>query len=311
MNEIIFSVVICTYNRSHYLKRVLEKFPKVNFSIKSFELIIIDNNSTDDTKDVCNNFRNRYSQINFHYCFEKKQGLSIARNIGINLSKGKFVVFLDDDALVDKDWLNALFGTFENHNADVVGGKVELLFENEKPQWLENDLLIYLSHLDWSNEEIEIDLQKQWLVGANIAFKKSIFTEYKFLTILGRNGKTLLSGEETEICQRIQNKGGIIYFSPKAIVHHIVLPDRLMKNFFIKRFYYGAFSNAISEYLRDKSKKYIIKRLLRKQIHFIWNFIRIIFNKKNKIFRLYLNFSDICGYYKGFGFCIMKQKNQP
>ena len=95
-----FSIIICTYNRDKYIYNVLKSIAENDFPTEKFEIILINNNSTDNTEEECNRFRTDFPLPNYRYFIEKEQGLSYARNRGINKSTGDILIYVDDDALV-------------------------------------------------------------------------------------------------------------------------------------------------------------------------------------------------------------------
>ncbi len=120
------SVIICTFNRSSHLRNVLKSLSEQVVDEKLiWEIVVVDNNSKDDTFEVIKSFHNS-SYIPVRYVKEQKQGLSHARNRGIQESLGKYVAFTDDDAVVDKRWVSSLYETFQKYKCDCVGGKIYL-----------------------------------------------------------------------------------------------------------------------------------------------------------------------------------------
>src|SRR5208337_117373 len=118
------SVIICTYNRSGHLGNVLKSLSNQEFPHElQWEILVIDNNSSDNTFEVAGEFRST-SRVPVRYVKEEKQGLSHARNRGVVESKGKYVAFTDDDAITDCEWVNALYEAFQKYGCDCVGGKI-------------------------------------------------------------------------------------------------------------------------------------------------------------------------------------------
>ena len=101
------SVVVCTFNGEKRLRKTLNALVQQAFAREDFEIILIDNNSSDGTKEVIQNFRNDHSEYSIKYFFEKHQGLSYARNRGVEEASGKILAFTDDDGIPEKDWLSA------------------------------------------------------------------------------------------------------------------------------------------------------------------------------------------------------------
>src|SRR5574340_52790 len=108
------SVIICTYNRADLLKESILSVQNQDFPSDQYEIIVVDNNSADDTKDVVTETA-KDSPVRIIYVFEGKQGLSHARNTGINNSDGEIIVFTDDDVEAEKSWLRELVAAKIRH----------------------------------------------------------------------------------------------------------------------------------------------------------------------------------------------------
>ena len=117
------SVIICTYNRAQNLPQCIDILCRQDLDDDfKWEIIIIDNNSNDDTKETVKNIIAQYD-LPIKYVFEKEQGLNFARNRGIKESKGQYFAYIDDDILVTPKWLKSLYRALKNNDADSVGGK--------------------------------------------------------------------------------------------------------------------------------------------------------------------------------------------
>jgi len=227
------SAVVCTYNRCESLKRTLKSFSEVvSPEGYSWELVLVDNNSKDETKMIAEEFKEG-SGLNVKYIFEAKQGLSYARNRGINHSKGEIIAFTDDDVMVDRYWLSNIGRAFEEHDASCVGGKILPIWETPHPQWLRQDLHYMLALLDYGDKPFYVKSPIVW--GANFSVKADIFKKYGgFDTHLGRIPGRLFAGEETEFVRRILNEGEKILYDPDAVVHHYIPSDKISKKYFRK-----------------------------------------------------------------------------
>jgi glucosyl-dolichyl phosphate glucuronosyltransferase len=227
------SVVVCTYNRCESLKRTLKGFSEVVFPEGySWELVLVDNNSKDETKIIAEEFKEE-SGLNLKYVFEAKQGLSYARNRGINHSKGEIIAFTDDDVVVDRYWLLNIERAFEEHDVSCVGGKILPVWEIPKPKWLKHDLHYMLALLDYGDKPFYLKSPIIW--GANFSVKADIFGKYGgFDANLGRIPGRLFAGEETEFVRRILNKGEKILYDPNAVVYHYISSDKISKRYFRK-----------------------------------------------------------------------------
>jgi len=236
------SVVICTHNRAQSLKRTLHSLTTQTLPHSEFEVIVVDNASTDDTQTVVTSF----ADLPVRYIFESSVGLSIARNTGWQNAHNPYVVFIDDDAEADPVWLESILKTFAARvdQAVVVGGKVELVFPVQKPAWLEESLLFCLGNIDVGPGTIILDTTPFYLPGCNLAVSKQTLLDHGgFPTLLGRKGDNLLSGEEILLQQKIKAAGGSRIYTEAAQVKHHVERSRLTKKWFLKRMYWEGVTN--------------------------------------------------------------------
>jgi glucosyl-dolichyl phosphate glucuronosyltransferase len=261
------SVVICTYNRSEMLKDTLISFlDGVRIDI-GHELLVIDNNSTDHTREVVMSLAEKDPTIK--YCFESKQGLSEARNSGINASIGHIIAFVDDDVCFDKYWLVQLFDIFDrNQNVSCVGGRVLAKFESERPDWLGDDLLWAYGVTRYGDEEKTIT-SPDIPVGCNMAFRRDVFAKVMpFQTSLGRKGNNLLSNEENAMFSRIEEAGLKVLYSPRLVVHHRIPSGRTKRQWIFDRFYWQGVSDIILWQMRRQrlSRGALITRAVKETI---------------------------------------------
>ncbi len=230
------TAAICTYNRSDYLPDTIESLLKQNLPPEQYEIIVVDNNSTDDTAAIAAKFN---EAPNFHYRFEPRPGLSHARNTAVQAAAGKIIAFIDDDAIASPHWLIALLEAYALFpQAWAVGGKVEPRWEAERPTWLGDDLLPLLSMLDLGNTVRTLP-PSQELFGVNCSFRRRVFDELGlFRTNLGRQQNQLWGSEESELQARIQDRQQVIIYTPDALVWHRVPPERISYRYFMELAYY-------------------------------------------------------------------------
>lgn len=233
------SVIICTYNRSESLKRTLQSLKVMLVPDDTeWELLIVDNNSKDNTKEVVNDFI-KVSGLNCRYVFESKQGLSNARNRGVKEAGGEIVAFTDDDVIVDKYWIQNMAKVFKGNNVSCVGGRIFPIWEKPCPKWLVNNLwhlsCLYgpLALLDYGDNQFYLEKSTLW--GANFAVRKRMFGEYGYFnTFLGRIHGKLYAGEETAFIRKlIKNEEKVLYV-PDVTVHHCIPSKRMRKSYFRK-----------------------------------------------------------------------------
>lgn len=217
----LFSIIISTYNRHDLLSKCLDSLVVQSLESKYFEVIVVDNNSTDQTPAVVKSFQEEHPAIRLIYKFESEPGISPARNSGANQVKGEYLAFIDDDAQADKDWLLHAQELTEKSEANIFGGPIYPEFESKPPAWFKPDYEIR------SFGKLRRELRKhEFLSGSNIFIRKQIFESLGgFATDLGMMPEQRRFGEETQLQRRYrQNFDKSIIYDPKIRVNHLV-PD--------------------------------------------------------------------------------------
>ncbi|MDR5708488.1 MAG: glycosyltransferase [Armatimonadota bacterium] len=236
----MFSVVIPTYNRAETLKLTLQSVLAQRTDVPH-EVIVVDNNSTDGTREVVAAFA-RGATVDVRYILEPAQGSSAARNAGVAAARGEVIAFLDDDVIAAPGWLAALADAYaELPDAWCIGGRVTLRLPDLLPPWLaplDGLVASYLSQQDLGGGLVRIGYPKG-LISANLSVRREALEQVGgFSGRLGRFGGQLLSGEDIELCQRIQRAGGAVYYCGAASVAHLVSQSRLSKAFLRRRAYW-------------------------------------------------------------------------
>jgi len=245
------SVIICTYNRDKYIYNVLKSIAENDFSPEKFEIILVNNNSTDNTESECKRFRSDFPQTEFHYFVETNQGLSYARNRGIKEATGDILIYVDDDAAVQKEYLQAYYDFFEQHSqAMAAGGPIIPVYETQKPKWMSHFTLPMMTgHLYKGNRVLEFK-GGEYPIGANTAYRKSVFEKVGLFNVdLGRKGESLMGAEEKDIFDKMRSLGMKYYYLPGAILHHFISDARLTDDYFNRLTY----SIGKSERMRTKA----------------------------------------------------------
>ncbi len=222
------SVIVCTYNRERYIGKCLEHLHNQRADKKLYEVIIVDNNSTDQTAEICKAAVAKYPETTFNYFFEPNQGLSHSRNRGIRESKGTIIAFLDDDAFASPDYIFNLNQCFTSQSGvTAIGGKIIPVYETEKPSWMSKYLLPLVAAQDMGDRPKKF-MGKKFPIGANVAFRKEAFEKYGlFNTDLGRQGTKLEGGEEKDMFDRLKKDNEVILYEPAVSVQHIIPPTRV------------------------------------------------------------------------------------
>jgi len=230
------TVILSTYNRCEDLAGTLQSMAasRVASSV-TWEVLVVDNNSTDQTRNVVDGFCRRYPGL-FHYIFEPNQGVSYARNAGIANARGAVLAFTDDDVEVEPTWLQNLTAEMLNDSEWAgAGGRILPAQKFTAPDWLSNDLDtwagIVFAYFDLGNEAGELHRVPY---GANMAFRKAAFAKYGgFRTDLGRNPDDKIGNEDTEFGRRLMAAGERLRYEPSAIVYHHVVPARMTQEYFL------------------------------------------------------------------------------
>ena len=308
--QLNLSIIICTFNRCESLKDVLNSlFEQKSLENLFYEIIVIDNNSQDETKKMVDEFIPQFNE-KLRYVFEQQQGLSFARNRGIRESRGEILVFTDDDVILDSDWIKNIKFTFDTYSADCVFGKIILLWpEKNLPKWLAIDRRLWsvLGNLDYGDTLRTISSPKEDFFGANFAIKKDFLQEMGGFNInLGVKGNKHYLSEETDVFLKLLKNQKKILYNPLVIIYHKVSKNMLTKKYFKKWFYDGGnslavkFANARKTILRIPF--WFIREYLILMIQYTYYFI--IFNRKES-FRLYLRLI----YYFGALVTFLKKDN--
>ncbi|MDR2963330.1 MAG: glycosyltransferase [Bacteroidales bacterium] len=226
------SIIVCTYNREDCILEALLSLKDQTMPAEDYEIVLVDNNSTDSTPEICRQFIETNPELNIQFVRERRQGLSFARNTGIEKARSTIVAFLDDDAIASKRYCTSLIQFFTaTPQAMVVGGRIVPKFETEQPDWMPRELTPLYSTLDLGSEIKEFK-GRTYPIGANMAFRKAVFQECgTFNTTLGRMGKNLLGGEEKDMFFRIREKRMKVFYVPEAWIYHVIPTARTTKEF--------------------------------------------------------------------------------
>ncbi|HBS85596.1 MAG: hypothetical protein A2W91_14465 [Bacteroidetes bacterium GWF2_38_335] len=223
------SIVICAYNSARFIENGLNSYLKQTAKPESFELLIVDNNSPDDTAAVCNKFISEHPEICIKYFFEKNQGLSFARNRGIKEAKGAFVSFVDDDAVVNPEYAEKLINAFHHYSEHgALGGIVHPVYpDGKEPDWFSPYLNGIVARVNLGNEYQ--DFSKKYPAGCNMAFRKSIFDVIGYF-----NTDLTYRGDEKFIFRKIHEKRIKVLYAPDVIVYHSIPEKRISREGVIK-----------------------------------------------------------------------------
>ncbi len=235
------TIAICTWNRAELLEKTLAQL--CNMSIPEqveLEVLVVNNNSTDRTDDVINKY---IKKLPLKKIFESKPGLSNARNAAVRNAAGEYILWTDDDVLVDQNWLKAYIRAFIKWpEASVFGGPIEPWFEGTPPKWLQRGWK-YIAEAfavrDLGGKSISLSVENKKLpYGANFAIRTAEQIHFLYDPNLGlKHGETIL-GEETKVISDILNAGFSGRWVPEARVKHW-LPISRQTIKYLKTYYIG------------------------------------------------------------------------
>lgn len=256
------SVILCTFNRGERLRSVLTELANLTIPADlTHEIVVVDNNSTDETQSIVQEFCSKYPG-RFRSVFEPTQGKSFSLNTGIRHATGKILAFTDDDVSLDPEWLVEIRRAFEDYQCLAVAGRIVAVWDSERPWWHETEgpykLLPADVRFDLGEQAKEIKVPA-W--GANMAVRREAFEEFglfredlglnpqslmrsrdlgawRFLVRFDRHVRSLIGGEDVEMWDRMIAGGAKLVYAPAILVRHPVEADRATQSYYLT-WYFG------------------------------------------------------------------------
>ena len=228
------TVILCTYNRNQSLTRALESAAGLSLpKSDEWEVLVVDNNSSDQTREVVKDFCHRYPG-RVRYLFEPHPGKSHALNTGIGEAHGDVLAFMDDDVTVEPMWLQNLTACLHTGDWAGAGGRILPAETFSPPRWLSGKSRYSLGPLALFDLGPDAGKLSEPPFGTNMAFRREMFERYGgFRTDLGPNPANLIRGEDTEFGSRLLAAGERLRYEPSAVVHHPVTADRTRKTYLL------------------------------------------------------------------------------
>ncbi len=251
------TVAIPTYNRADFLRQTLAGIARQDFPKGAFEVLVIDNNSTDHTRAVVAEFAGATPAP--RYLLETKQGLDYARNRAITEARGDLIVFADDDILMSPDWLSQLAApllTDSAHRVGAVGGEVIPVFPDGLPPWVAE----WHAPLAFRADAGPL-VAKYSPMGANLALPKWVFEKLgPFHTALDRAAGNYFSGGDSEMIRRVRAAGLEVWFAPAAAVQHQMPASRTTFRYATRHAFDSARSRVIDRAGQPGAAAYFLGR---------------------------------------------------
>jgi len=278
------SVIIPTFNREVYLKEALKSIISQTFDKTHYEIIVVENGSTDNTRAAINNL-NKIDNNRIRYYYESQPGLHIGRHRGAKEARGEILVFCDDDIIAESTWLEGIYESFQDPEVMLVGGKIMPLYEGEVPDWLDSFWAVneygrtlgYLSLLDFGDEVKEVPAY--YVYGCNFSIRKDVLFElggfnpdsfHQDLIRFRGDGESALS-------LKIMERGYKTMYNPKASVKHCIPKERLTVEYFCKRSFNQGISDSFTEIRRNNG----IKRI--KEYNILENLTSYLMDVENEL----------------------------
>ena len=230
----MLSVIMATRNRARILRDVLEAFCRLQQPSSAWQLIIVDNDSSDDTTQVLASFMNRLPLQTVH---ERELGKNRALNHGLELVKGDLTVFTDDDIFPCVEWLVKLKAAADSQPAySMFGGPIVPRWEAPPPYWV-RWIDIPGAAYGITDPSLEDGPTDPWaLFGGNMAIRASVFrSATRFLTSMGPRGSNYPIGGETELLMRLARQGHKAWHVKGALVEHLVQKEHLKQTWVMRR----------------------------------------------------------------------------
>ena len=226
------SVVIGTYNRAHLLSEAIESLIAQQADGLRYEVIVVDNNSSDNTREVVSSFEGL--EIPIRYVFESRQGISYARNAGLSQCRSPIVAFTDDDVRASSNWISLIKKTFAEHpEVGFIGGKVLPLWQATPPGWLTRQHWMPLAIQDHGDDELYLEPARMTgLVAANLSVRRELFDRVGlFLPELQLVKDGIGAMEDHEFIDRMWKAGVKGLYVPNLVVNAPVDLKRTTKGY--------------------------------------------------------------------------------
>ena len=224
MHEDGLSIVVCTYNRSKFILNCLRSLAKQTLDKENFEIIVVDNNSTDDSSRIINDFIEQHPQLACRYVFVAHKGLAFARNQGTAHTKYDVVSFIDDDTETTPEFAQAIFNFMQLHpEAAGLGGRVLPLFsESARPAWISGYLDGFLGVVDHGAPARHYVRGMKYPAGCNMTYRKSMIIQAG-----GFDNRLTFRSDDKQIYYSIKKMSQEVYYLPEALLYHNIDASRL------------------------------------------------------------------------------------
>ena len=258
MGKVLISVIIPTYNRGHLIEKTLHSLLNQSYR-EAYEIIVCDNNSTDNTANVIKKYIKDCGNTKIKYLVEKRQGAHYARNLGALLAQGDLLYFTDDDMIADYNLLYNLSEFMHRHpKVAIATGRVLPKWETTPPLGVKKYCLNGLLSLIDKGRNNRVSPKDVGVYSCHEMVRKDIFVKAGGFHV-DFIGKELLGDGETGLNQDILNSGDYLAaYVGNAVTYHIIPPKRMTQRYLNARFYGQGNADSYTEY---RKKAFIRKDL--------------------------------------------------
>nr|CCF78723.1 Glycosyl transferase family 2 [Rubrivivax gelatinosus S1] len=242
-----YTVALCTHNHADRLERTLADLAHLRAPERPWEFLVIDNGSRDATPALLAGHAWPPGWT-VRIVREERLGLSNARNRAIAEARGEYLIFMDDDETADPEWLRAFERLIATRCPDAFGGRIRVLFEDERPRWLRDELLGFLGELNRADTIAPLADPHASFFGGNFGFRLTVCERVGgFDSMLGRKGSDNTGGEEVDFYRRLLAAGLSVWWTPEAVIYHRIQAVKLDRRYFLDLHYRMGRMEAIRE----------------------------------------------------------------
>jgi glycosyltransferase involved in cell wall biosynthesis len=255
------SIIIPTYNRGKYISLTIQSFLELNYSKEDYEIIVVNNNSSDNSEEVIQGYINNPEGVKLYYFFEPRQGVHYARNSAAKLAHFELLYFTDDDMIADPELLNQIIIPFhlDPQVADVTG-KVLPKWEEKPPKWILKQCNNYLLSLLTPNYDFLIADSIQFLYSCHQAIRRDVFFKTEGFNPEYTKGKYMGDGE-TGLNIKVKNLGYKFGYNGKSIIYHIIPKTRFTQTYLNRRFENNGRAHAYTSFRKNGSGFKLVIRI--------------------------------------------------
>jgi len=262
MTSFFVSVIIPTFNRAQLLDCTIRSFLAQDYPHDRFEIIVVDNNSTDNTRRVVDSFSGYGIPVRYHH--EPRQGVHYARNSAAVMSQGEILYFTDDDMVATSSLLTEIIKVFDfDSRIACVTGKVLPRFITTPPEWVQRTLVNALLSLTPEIKDEELLISRTCSIySCHEAVKRIPFFNSGGFNPENTGGNWIGDGE-TGLYFKMREQGCLFAYTAASVIYHVIPPERMTLKYLVKRYVNQGNSDSCTHYRFHKDRSAIVKGMVR------------------------------------------------